>query len=88
MSWKPDDEGFEGRYVGETMAYRKKKLLKIVGDPPSDTNPKRIVTEFTNTHEVRRHMDCASYNACLSYAFRADWPGFHCDECPRSKGFL
>ena len=28
-----------------------------------------------------RHLDCDQYEACLGYAAKKDWTGFHCEDC-------
>jgi len=28
-----------------------------------------------------RHLDCDRYEACLDYAAKKDWAGFHCGDC-------
>ena len=28
-----------------------------------------------------RHLDCDRYDACLDYAAKKNWAGFHCEDC-------
>ena len=50
---------------------------------PSGTRP----TPFANIDydEVTRCrvLDCGTYNQCLSFAARLQWPSFHCRQCPK-----
>lgn len=33
-----------------------------------------------------RHLDCDRYEACLDYAAKKDWDGFHCEGCTYEAG--
>jgi hypothetical protein len=71
------------------LARRAKSLenlrpVRLIPLLPLGCNPQRAMTADT-VHDVRRHMACKNYDACLDHADGKQWSGFHCDACPHNE---
>lgn len=40
----------------------------------------------TEEQEVKKHINCTNYDACVSYAARHRWEAFSCEGCRKATG--
>lgn len=50
---------------------------------PSGTRPTPFASIEYDEVTRCRVLDCGTYNQCLNFAARLQWPSFHCRQCPK-----
>lgn len=58
------------------------EVIDLVHLPPGTRPTPFASLEFDEVNRCRV-LDCGTYDACLSFAARLQWPSFHCRQCPK-----
>jgi len=55
----------------------------IHGDDNSERDRRNMLGpyEITDNEPIPRHLNCANYDSCLSYAAKNRWQSFSCKGC-------
>ncbi len=58
------------------------EVIDLVHLPPGTRPTPFASIEYDEVNRCRV-LDCGTYNECLSFAARVQWPSFHCRQCPK-----
>jgi hypothetical protein len=58
------------------------EVIDLVHLPPGTRPTPFASIDYEEVYRCRV-LDCGTYNACLAFAARLQWPSFHCRQCPK-----